>query len=251
MPNFVAPPAGSGEFKPRNHLLAALPAKELLSLQPHLERITLVRGSTLFDVDDSVTRVYFIETGVASLFAAIKKRVIMGVATVGREGAVGLDTLLMGGDSALGCFRVLIPGSALAVAAWFLRTRLRESPNLRAACEACAQTMFVQMLQTVPCNRLHPVGQRCARWLLMCGDHTESDTFELTRECLAEMLGVTQSSLTPIVRELEQAGLICYRNSAVTVLDYRALEAAACECYRIVRNHRAARTVAPADHART
>jgi CRP-like cAMP-binding protein len=250
MPNLISPPAASGEFKPGNRLLAALSAKELQSLQPHLEAVTLARGSILFDVDDPLTCVYFIQTGVASL-AAMENRVPVGVATVGREGAAGLDTLLMGGDSALGRFQVLIPGSALTMKAWFLRTILRESANLRVACEAYAQTIFVQMLQAVPCNRLHTVEQRCARWLLMCRDHTEGHTFELTHECLAEMLGMTQSSLTPIVRELEHAGVIRYRNSAITVLDYRALEAVACECYCIVRHHRAACTAAAAGNART
>ena len=168
---------------------------EMLSLRPHLKPVTLARGSILFDVDDPLTRVYFFETGVASLFAAIENRVTVGVAMVGREGAVGLDTLLMGGDSALGRFQVLIPGSALAMEAWFLRTRLRESFNLRAACEAYAQTIFVQMLQAVPCNKLHTVEQRCARWLLMCANRTEGDTFELAQECLAEMLGVTAVEL--------------------------------------------------------
>jgi CRP-like cAMP-binding protein len=236
MPNLLTPPAGSGEFKPRNRVLAALPANEILRLRPHLDPVTLARGSTLFDVDDPVTRVLFIETGVASLCAAMESRATVGVTMVGREGAVGLDTLLVGGDSALGRFQVLIPGSALAMEACFLRSRLRESLNLRAACEAYAQTLFVQMLHAVPCNRLHTVEQRCARWLLMCADQTEGETFELTQEGLAEMLGITQPSLTPIVRELEHAGLICYRNSAVTVLDHGKLEAAACECYRIVRN---------------
>jgi hypothetical protein len=38
--------------------------------------------------------------------------------------------------------------------------------------------------------------QRCARWLLMCADRTEDDTFELAPEGLGEMLGAPLSTAT-------------------------------------------------------
>jgi CRP-like cAMP-binding protein len=131
---------------------------------------------------------------------------------------------------------MLVPGSALAVEISSFRCALRKRPKLRAFCEAYTRALFVQMLQAVPCNRLHTVEQRCARWLLMCADRAEDDTFELTRESLAEMLGVPQPTVTAIARTLRQAGLISYHWDIITVLDRRELEAAACECYQIVRD---------------
>ena len=95
---------------------------------------------------------------------------------------------------------------------------------------------LVQLLQAVPCSRLHTVEQRCARWMLMCADRTEDDTFELTQECLAEMLGVPHSTVTTVGGTLQHARLIHYRRDTITVLDRRGLEATACECYRIVRD---------------
>ena len=47
---------------------------------------------------------------------------------------------------------------------------------------------------------------RCARWLPMCADRTEDDTFELTQECFAEMLGVPDSTWTSDVGSLQQGG---------------------------------------------
>ena len=94
----------------------------------------------------------------------------------------------------------------------------------------------IQMLQSVPCSRLHTVEQRCARWLLVCADRTEGATFELSQECLAELLGVPKSRSPGVARKLEQAGLICRRRGETTVVDRRELEAVACECYGIVRN---------------
>jgi CRP-like cAMP-binding protein len=234
--NRVAASRDGNRLEPSNRLLAALPGATLSSLQPHLEAAPLARGSVLLEVDEPLTRIYFPETGVVSLLTAIENRVTVGVATVGREGAVGVATLLLGGDTALGRYQVLVPGSALTMEVPAFRSALRQSPKLRRACEAHTRALFVQMLQAVPCNRLHTVEQRCARWLLMCADWKEDDTFELTRNCLAEMLGVAQSTVTAIAGSLQQAGLINYRRGAIKVLDRPGLEAAACECYRIVRD---------------
>jgi Crp-like helix-turn-helix domain len=83
------------------------------------------------------------------------------------------------------------------------------------------RALFVQIFQAVPCTTLHTVEQRCARWLLMCADRTEDDTFELAQECLAEMSGVPDSTWTAVVGSLQQAGLINYRRDVITVLDRR------------------------------
>ena len=157
------------------------------------------------------------------------------MATVGREGMVGIG-ILLGGEHALSRYVVPVSGFAHVIGASRLRSALRVSPELRAACETYAQAFIAHLLQNVACNAAHRVEQRCARWLLMCADRTEDDTFELTQEYLAEMLGVPDSTWTSVVGSLQQAGLINYRRDTITVLDRRGLEAAACECYRIVRN---------------
>jgi CRP-like cAMP-binding protein len=237
MSSGVAAPRDGKGFNPNNRLLAALPGRDLESLQPHLEAAPLPGGSVLFEeADEPLTRVYFVETGVVSLLTAFENRVTIGAATVGREGAVGVASLFLGGDTALGRYQVLVPGSALTMEVPAFRRALRQSPKLRMACEAHTRSLFVQVLQAVPCTRLHTVEERCARWLLMCADRTEDDTFELAQECLAEMLGVPDSTWTAVVGRLQQAGLINYRRDVITVLDRRGLEAAACECYRIVRD---------------
>ena len=156
------------------------------SLQPHIEAAPLARGSVLFEVGELLTNLYFVDTGVVSLLTASENRVPVGVATVGREGAVGVDSLLLGGATALGRYQVLVPGSALTMDVPAFRRAIGQRPKLRMACEAVTRARWVQLLQAVPCTRLHTVGQRCARWMLMCADRTEDDTFELTQECLAE-----------------------------------------------------------------
>ena len=46
-----------------------------------------------------------------------------------------------------------------------------------------------QVSQSVACNGLHPLAQRCCRWLLMSRDRVGSDVVRLTHEYLALMLG--------------------------------------------------------------
>ena len=226
---------GSASFKPRNRLLAALPHDALSCLRPHLKPVSLARGRVLCEADEPLERVYFVEVGAVSLVTVFENGTTAEMATVGREGMVGIG-ILLGGEHALGRYVVPVSGFAHAIEASRLRSALQANPELRAACETYAQAFVAHLLQNVACNAAHRVEQRCARWLLMCADQTENDTFELTQEYLAEMLGVRRSTVTVVAGRLQQAGLIHYRRGAITILDRRGLEATACECYRIVRN---------------
>jgi CRP-like cAMP-binding protein len=222
--------------EPLNRLLAVLPDSELQSLHPYLQIVHLEAGSVLFDAGERAERVYFLDTGVASLATAFENRVALGVAIVGREGAVGAIPLLLGGATTIGRSRVLVSGSARTVAVSAFRRALCNSSKLLTVCETYSRALLAQILQAVPCSRLHTAEQRCARWLLMCADRTD-DKFELTRECLAEMLGVPKSRFDVVARRMQEAGLISDRHGAITVLDRPGLENAACGCYLILHQH--------------
>jgi CRP-like cAMP-binding protein len=225
----------STEFKPRNHVLAALPHEVLASLRRHLKRVTLARGRVLCEADEPLKNVYFVEAGAVSLVTVFEDGTSAEMATVGREGVVGIGTFL-GGEYALGRYVVPLPGSALTIDAPRFRSLVQENSGLRAACELYARAFLANLLQNVACNASHRVEQRCARWLLMCEDQAEDNSFELTQEYLADMLGVRRSTVTVVALALQNADLIRYRRGAITILDRRGLEAVACECYRIVRD---------------
>jgi CRP-like cAMP-binding protein len=84
MSNRVTPTRDSKGFELNNRLLAALPSRDLQSPQPHLEAARLASGSVLFEVDEPLTNLYFVETGVVSLLTASENPVTIGMATVGR-----------------------------------------------------------------------------------------------------------------------------------------------------------------------
>jgi CRP-like cAMP-binding protein len=188
----------------------------------------------LCEADEPLGRAYFVEVGAVSLVTVFEDGTTAEMATVGREGMVGIG-ILLGGEHAFGRYVVPVSGFAHAIETSRLRSALRVSPELRAACETYAQAFVGHLLQNVACNAAHQVEQRYARWLLMCAEQTENDTFELTQEYLAEMLGVRRSTVTVVAGTLQQAGLIHYRRGVITILDRQRLEATVCECYRIVR----------------
>jgi CRP-like cAMP-binding protein len=79
------------------------------------------------------------------------------------------------------------------------------------------------------------VEERCARWLLMTQDRVYQPNFPLTQEFLGQMLGVRRPTVSLAAGMLQKAGLIHYVRGEITVLDRPGLEAAACECYAIIR----------------
>jgi len=58
----------------------------------------------------------------------------------------------------------------------------------------------------------------------------------LSHEFLSMMLGVRRAGVTVAVGTLKAAGLIRNTHGQVTITDRQGLEAACCECYRVVRD---------------
>jgi hypothetical protein len=97
-----------------------------------------------------------------------------------------------------------------------------------------SQELGMQAMQVAACNRLHEVPERLARWLLMSQDRIGGDRVPLTQEFLAHMLGTRRASVTVGAGILQKAGLITYTRGAVTIVNRRNLEDAACECYQVI-----------------
>ncbi|MDP9340609.1 MAG: Crp/Fnr family transcriptional regulator [Actinomycetota bacterium] len=186
---------------------------------------------------EKIHSVYFPLTGVISLMTPLQNGVAIETATVGMEGMVGIPAFL--GGKALDNSQALsqVPGRMLTmdIETFRAETDGDTNGNLLSIMMAYSQALFAQIAQAVACNAAHEIEQRTAKWLLQTHDRVEGDTFALTQEFLADMLGVTRPSVSVAARGLQRAGLITYRRGGITVLDRAALEEASCECYETVR----------------
>ena len=147
------------------------------------------------------------------------------VGIVGKEGVTGVSVVLGDDISSLRGV-VQVAGSALKLSATVLREELRRDGGLRSVLLRYSRFALAQATQSAVCNRLHSVEQRCARWLLGMRDRVEADTFPMTHEFLAYMLGVRRAGVTVAAQALQQAGLIRYARGRMTILDADGLEAA-------------------------
>jgi CRP-like cAMP-binding protein len=220
-----------------NKLLAALPAEEYRRLFPHLKTVSLEFKQTLQKADEDVRTIYFPGSGMCSVVSVMHDGRMVEVATVGNEGMVGI-TAFFGDERPFGGAMVQVPEvkAQIMSAAVFRREVERRGPFRDIIGRYC-QAFLAMIMQSSACNSLHAVEQRCARWLLMTHDRVGQNEFALTQEFLAVMLGVRRPSVTIVARTLQKAGLIDYGHRRIVILNRKALEAASCECYGVVKAH--------------
>jgi hypothetical protein len=99
------------------------------------------------------------------------------------------------------------------------------------------QAQLVQAMQSAGCNAKHNFEQRLARWLLLCSDRSNSDTFKISHKFLADMLGGGRPTISTTAGILKRKGLIEYSREEIRILDFPGLSKAACECYSIIKEY--------------
>ena len=218
-----------------NRLLSAIGTADYAWLSEHLEPVTLELQRVLSAANQPVTHVYFPESGVASIVNAVAGGQRTEVGTVGPEGMTGIQAILTGEPMPSETF-IQVAGHGYRVPAALFAAGVAERPALRRVVDRYTQAFMIQLAQTATCNLLHTIDERCARWLLMTHDRVgRASTFDLTHQFLAFMLGVRRAGVTVAAGALQREGIIRYSRGRVTVLDRHGLEAAACECYGVVR----------------
>jgi CRP-like cAMP-binding protein len=223
----------TGDRHQANRLIAAMSSDLRSKLIPHLEIVPLTPRTVLAESGSTLRHAYFPHAGVICLMAALRKGGAE-TATIGPEGFVGFETLL-GSQTASQRVLVQVAGSASRLPIDTLTALARENEPLRELLLGYVRYFLIQVLQSVACNGIHSVQERCARWLLMAHDRAGTNSFQLTQEFLAELLGIQRPSVTIVARTLQKAGLIRYSRGLIAITDRPRLEQAACECYEMVR----------------
>ena len=217
-----------------NQLLAALPQEEYRRLKPELQCVSLSFNDVLYEPGVPIKSVYFLNNSVVSLITRMTTGREIEVGMLGNEGLLGLP-VFWAGDTTLLKAIVQIPGDALRMSVADFKSKVTPDSVLYSLLQRCTQALFAHLAQSVACNSLHCVEERCCRWLLMSHDRCGSDQFMLTQQFLAQMLGVRRTTVSEVASKLQQEGLIRYRRGKITVQDRQALELRSCECYGVVK----------------
>jgi CRP-like cAMP-binding protein len=215
-----------------NMLLAALPADVMERLAPTLDLVPLKLKHQLHKAGEPIQDVYFPGGGFCSIVTVLHDGNMVEVATIGREGAAGVQAALNESPSPSAtmvqgetntCYRM--PSDAF-------REEMNRHEAFYDLLTRYAQALVGFIMQSTACNAVHSVEQRLARWLLMAHDRMGTDAFTLTQEFAAMMLGASRPTVTIVAGTLQKAGLITYHRGELTIVDRERLEAASCECYR-------------------
>jgi len=227
------PPPTNG--RPKNRLLASLPAEDLKRILPHLETISMTVKEVVHKRGEPLRHVFFPNGGMFSVTSMMVDGTAIEVATVGVEGMLG-SVAFYGGDKMPGeTMLQVLDSTAERMPLAAFAEEIERRGALFEAVGRYAQGMLTLVMQSTACIGLHQVQERCCRWLLMTLDRVGTDHFDLSHEFLAMMLGTTRPTVTIVAGALQHAGLIRYTHGHVTIVDRAGLEAASCECYSSIR----------------
>lgn len=217
-----------------NHILQALPRGSYERLRGLLEPVPLPAKAVIYRADETIDQVFFVESGFVSMVKSMSDGRTVEIGGIGKEGLVGLSALHGMDRSIFDCI-VQIPGLAFRVASAPLLREMRHDTALREVTLRYSYVTVDQIAQTAACNRLHSLEQRCTRWLLIAQDAAASDSFPLTHEFIAVMLGVQRPQVSVVLNAMHRSGLIRTTRGRVTIIDRAGLERLSCECYGTLR----------------
>jgi CRP-like cAMP-binding protein len=218
-----------------NLLLGSLSQKNRSYLASRMRTVTLGAREVLYEPDETPKFAHFLTSGMASVVISMPSGAGTEVGIWGKEGMVESFHLLGNARIPTRCF-VQVEGTALRMPFRDLQREFHENEELRECILQSVQSQAAIFAQLAACNRLHEAEERLARWFLMVRDRIENDTFYLTQEILAVMLGSRRTTVTAAAGTLQRKGLIRYSRGRIHIVDPFGLEKEACECYSTVRD---------------
>ncbi len=215
-----------------NRLLELLDTNARASLTP--VAVELRARQALFEPGLPALYAYFPVSAVISIVSTMENGASTEVAIVGREGMVGLGSVLSTVESPTTAV-VQIAGMALRTTTAQLRAERLRRPSLRTVVDRYTEARLIQVAQTAACNRLHSVEARLARWLLAIADRIDDDHFTLPHEFMAQMLGVHRPTVSLTLQGFRDAGILGSRGRSLIIRDRDGLARRACECYGVLK----------------
>ncbi|HVC91251.1 MAG TPA: Crp/Fnr family transcriptional regulator [Acidobacteriaceae bacterium] len=184
----------------------------------------------------AIEHLYFVEAGMASMTTTFMDGSQVEVGMFGFESVIGVSAL-MGTKRSLNRVYTQIAGHGFSTRVEIARREFARGEDFQHLALRYVQTQLLQAIQSAGCHAKHNTEQRLARWLLICADRAHSNTFKMSHEFLADMLGGTRPTLSMAASLLKRKGLIEYTRGEIHIVDVAGLEKTSCECYLIIKNH--------------
>jgi CRP-like cAMP-binding protein len=203
-----------------------------LRLQP----VTFKVKHKIENPSDSIDHLYFLEEGMASMTTTFKDGSQVEVGMFGYESVIGVSAL-MGTKKSLNRVYTQIAGHGYSCHVDDARREFQLGGHFQFLALRYVQAQLVQAMQSTGCNAKHNFEQRLARWLLICADRAHLDTFKISHEFLADMLGGRRPTISTTARILKRKGLIEYTRGEIRILDVPGLTKTSCECYLTIKDY--------------
>lgn len=219
----------------RNELLKDLLSVSGQNLLSELKIVPLTVNQVLFELGDQIDHVYFPLDAVASGLAIMEDGTTIETSMVGREGMIGISTVLGSGHSRQWVW-VTVGGNAIQLEAKYLDKLFVQNETALKSLLKCYRAIVTQVSQRCVCNTRHTIMERLCCWLLMIQDRVDGSNLNLTQEMIASRVGARRAGITVAAGMLQDMKAIEYRRGQLHIRDRAVLERAVCECYNIMRN---------------
>jgi CRP-like cAMP-binding protein len=217
-----------------NTLLSRLPPDSIEGL--HLTRVEFEIGHEIEYPGSPIANLFFLEEGMASMTNTFEDGSQVEVGMFGFESAIGISAL-MGTRRSLNRVYTQVRGWGYRSPVEAARKEFDAGGLFQKLALRYVQAQLVQTAQSAGCNAKHHVEQRLSRWLLITADRVHRTSFKMSQEFLADMVGVTRSTVSLAAGTLKDEGLVAYSRGQLEILDVAGLERRSCECYRIIKDH--------------
>jgi CRP-like cAMP-binding protein len=220
----------------QNRILSALQSGGYAEIVSTMDSVVLEPGSVILEADEPIRYVVFPDTSVISMQTILEDGDGLELGIIGNEGMVGIGAFF-GATTEPERLLVKIGGKARRMPVKDLRAELLgQGRPLHRLLLRYTQTLMQTISQAAACYARHSIEQRLVRWLLTMSDKIQSNELCFTQEDMSLMISSRRPSVTMAARELQSAGMVKYSRGHITLVNRKALEASACECYWVVRH---------------
>jgi CRP-like cAMP-binding protein len=217
-----------------NRLLQALNSAAYERLSSKLSQVTVRARQVLYKANQPIGAVYFPESAVISQVTVMRNGDTLETATVGLEGASWISAHI--GAPSMPCETIVaIGGDAQTLSIHDLSREMEENEHFADVLTKYSHALLVHSLRMTGCTGLHPLDQRCARWMLTTLDRVSTDRFSVTHEFLAMLLGCSRPSVSLVIEDFHHRGILRVERGRIIVIDRDALLKMSCECYEIIK----------------